>query len=127
MKSIATDGWELVSAEDRNSAHPRTFPIPTREQREKLAPGDGVKLLFDIENRENGRVIGRGMEKMWVIVKARSEGEYSGVLDNDPVTAKNPQLRKGDVITFGPEHVSAFSTPPREYVIEKYGASFFDE
>jgi hypothetical protein len=127
MKSINTDGWELVSAEERNSAHPSTFLIPTREQRENLAPGDGVKLLFDIENRENGRVKGRGMERMWVIVKARKEGEYSGALDNDPVTAENLQLRKGDIITFGPQHVSAISNPPREYVIGKYGASFFDE
>jgi len=36
-------------------------------------------------------------------------------------------LREGDVITFGPEHIAEISTPPREYVIEKYGASFFDE
>jgi len=64
---------------------------------------------------------------MWVIVKARIEGGYIGVLDNDPGTAENLQLREGDVITFGPEHIAEISTPPREYVIEKYGASFFDE
>ncbi|MFC5862927.1 DUF2314 domain-containing protein [Acidicapsa dinghuensis] len=127
MKSIATDGWELVSAEDRNTAHPNTFHIPTREQRETLVPGDGAKLLFDIEIRANGVIKDRGVERMWVIVKARSEGVYIGLLDNDPVTAENLQLQKGDVITFGPEHVSAISTPPRDYVIEKYGVSFFEE
>src|SRR5579862_5678282 len=122
MTSIDADGWELVSAEDCNAAHPNTFHIPTREQREKLATGDGAKLLFEIENRENGRVTGRGVERMWVIVKARNDGGYIGVLDSDPVTAENLQVRKGDVIAFGPEHVAAISTPPRAYVLEKYGA-----
>jgi hypothetical protein len=58
---IARDGWELVSAEDRNAAHPQTFPIPARERRESLAPGDGAKLVFDIETREEGSVVDRGL------------------------------------------------------------------
>ncbi len=64
---------------------------------------------------------------MWVIVKARIEGGYIGVLDNDPGIAENVRLREGDVITFGPEHIAEIASPPREYVIEKYGPSFFDE
>jgi uncharacterized protein YegJ (DUF2314 family) len=124
---MASDGWELISAEDRNAAHPNTFQIPARENREALAPGDGAKLLFDIETRENGRIVDRGVDRMWVIVRARIEGGHVGVLDNDPGTAENVQLREGDVITFGPEHITDIVTPPREYVKEKYGASFFDE
>ena len=125
--TIAGDGWELISAEDRNAANPETFPIPEREKRESLAPGDGAKLLFDIETREQGRVLDRGVDRMWVIVKARTERGYIGVLDSDPGTAENLRLRQGDSITFGPEHIAAISTPPREYVIKTYGASFFDE
>ena len=64
---------------------------------------------------------------MWVIVKARTERGYIGVLDSDPGTAENLRLREGDSITFGPEHIIDISTPPREYVIKKYGASFFNE
>jgi uncharacterized protein YegJ (DUF2314 family) len=64
---------------------------------------------------------------MWVIVKARTEFGYVGVLDNDPGTAENLRLREGDVINFGPEHIADISTPPREYVINKYGVSFFGE
>ena len=64
---------------------------------------------------------------MWVIVKARTEGGYIGFLDNDPGTAENLCLREGDSITFGPEHIAAIDTPPREYVIKRYGASFFGE
>ena len=96
-------------------------------KRERLAPGDGAKLLFDIETREGGRVVDRGVDRMWVIVKARTEFGYVGVLDNDPGTAENLRLREGDRITFGPEHVADIATPPREYVIKKYGASFFGE
>ena len=124
---IATDGWELISAEDRHAANPETFQIPERAKRERLTPGDGAKLLFDIETREEGRVVDRGVDRMWVIVKARTELGYVGVLDNDPGTAENLRLREGDSITFGPEHVADIATPPREYVVKKYGASFFGE
>ena len=124
---LDNNGWELISAEDRNAAYPDTFQIPSREKRESLAPGDGAKLLFDIETREGGRVVDRGVDRMWVIVKARTERGYIGVLDSDPGTAKNLLLRQGDSITFGPEHIAETDTPPREYVINKYGASFFDE
>ena len=124
---IARDGWELISAEDRNAAHPETFQIPAREKRESLAPGEGAKLLFDIETREGGHVVDRGVDRMWVIVKARTDAGYIGVLDNDPGTAENLRLREGDCITFGPEHIADIATPPREYVLKKYGPSFFGE
>jgi hypothetical protein len=124
---MARDGWELVPAEDLNAAHPETFQIPAREKRESLAPGDGAKLLFDIETREEGRVVDRGVDRMWVIVKTRTERGYIGVLDSDPGAAENLRLREGDSVTFGPEHIADIATPPRQYVIKKYGASFFDE
>ena len=123
----AGDGWELISAEDRNATHPETFHIPAREKREGLAQGDAAKLLFDIETREGGRIVDRGVDRMWVIVKARTERGYIGILDNDPGTAENLGLREGDSIAFGPEHIADIGNPPREYVIKKYGASFFDE
>jgi len=122
-----SDGWELISAEDRNATHPDTFKIPPREKRESLSRGDGAKLLFDIQTREEGAVIDRGVDRMWVIVKARSKDGYIGVLDSNPGAAENLRLQQGDSITFGPEHISEIATPPREYVTKKYGASFFDE
>ena len=30
-------------------------------------------------------------------------------------------------VTFRPEHIAEIGAPPREYVMKKYGASFFDE
>jgi hypothetical protein len=78
---IETDGWELVSAEDRAAAAPEMFQIPSRSRRESLSPGDAMKLLFDIETRECGHVVDRGVDRMWVIVKAKTDEGYIGVLD----------------------------------------------
>jgi hypothetical protein len=125
--TLDNDGWELISAEDRYATHPDTFQIPAREERENLAPGDAAKLLFDIETREEGRIVDRGVDRMWVIVKDRTEGGYVGVLDSNPGTAENLRLREGDHVTFRPEHIAEIGSPPREYVLKKYGAAFFDK
>ncbi len=125
--AIDRDGWRLISAEERNASHPQTFQIPSRGARASLAPGDGVRLLFDIETREGGRVIDRGVDRLWVIVKQRSGERYVGILDSDPGFAEGLNLRAGDAITFGPEHVADIDRPPREYVSNKYGPGFFDE
>lgn len=125
--TIAADGWALVSAEERHAANPETFEIPSRTLREGLVPGVAAKLLFDIETRENGRVVDRGVDRMWVIVKRREADGYAGVLDNDPGRAENLDLEEGDIIFFGPEHVAGIGYPPRDYVVTKYGESFFEE
>lgn len=125
--SIDVDGWTLVSAEERHAAHPHTFEIPPRVLREALVPGDAAQLLFDIETKEAGRVIDRGIDRMWVIVKTRDAHGFAGVLDNDPGRAENLNLREGDIICFGPHHVAGIEHPPRDYVVAKYGASFFDD
>ena len=125
--TIENDGWTLVSAEERHAAHPDTFQIPPRDKRESLSPGDGVKLLFEIETKEGHRVVDRGVDRMWVIVKARTKESYIGILDNDPGTAENLKLHEGDSIVFGPEHITDIDRTSREYVLRKYGPSFFQE
>ncbi|WP_162601236.1 hypothetical protein [Occallatibacter savannae] len=120
---MTPEGWKLVSAEGRNAEYPSTFLIPSRDEREALVPGDGAKLLFDIQTSENGIV----MERMWVIVKSRTEEDYIGVLDSDPVSIREFGPHTGESITFRPEHIASISSPPREYVIDKYGVSFFGE
>ena len=84
-------------------------------------------MLFDIETRESGRIVDRGVDRMWVIVKVRTESGYIGVLDSDPGTAENLKLHERDLVVFGPEHIADIGRPPRDYVVEKYGASFFEE
>jgi hypothetical protein len=125
--TIEENGWVLVSAEERAATAPNTFLIPPRTMRESLSPGDGAKLLFDIETREGGRIIDRGVHRMWVVVKSRTAEGYIGVLDNDPGAAENLTLREGDSVIFGPEHVADIGQPPRDYIVEKYGAYFFED
>jgi hypothetical protein len=125
--TIEESGWALVSAEQRAAAAPETFQIPSRAMRESLSPGDGAKLLFDIETTEGGRIVDRGVDRMWVIVKAKTEEGYIGALDNDPGAAENLRLHERDLVVFGPEHVADIGRPPHDYIVEKHGASFFEE
>ena len=125
--TIEEDGWRLHSAEERHAAHPDTFEIPSLEARTSLLPGDGVKLLFDIESRKDGRIFDRGVDRMWVIVRMRSEGRYVGILDSEPGKAEGLLLHAGDEIMFGPEHVAEIGRPSCDYLIEKYGDGFFAE
>jgi hypothetical protein len=125
--TIAKNGWTLVSAEERALAYPERFQIPPLAERQSLSPGDAAKLLFDIETKENGCVIDRGVDRMWVIIKARTESGYLGILDSDPSVAENLTLRQGDQVAFGSQHVIDTGRPPHDYIVEKYGASFFED
>ena len=125
--TIAKNGWTLLSAEERALAAPETFQIPALAERQSLSPGDAAKLLFDIETKENGRVIDRGVHRMWVIIKSRTKSGYLGILDSDPGTAEYPTLSPGDEVAFGSEHVASTGRPPRDYIVEKYGESFFED
>ena len=122
--TIENDCWMLLSAEASAAAAPDTFLIPSRSERESLKPGDAAKLLFDIEAREGGKVAIRAVSRMWVIVKSITTDGYLGVLDNDPGTAEDLNLFPGDLVTFGPEHICDIATPPRDYVVQKYGTAF---
>jgi hypothetical protein len=124
--SIERDGWALLSAEERHAQHPDTFHIPPRSEREALSPGDAAQLLFDIETKEGERVIDRGVDRMWVIVKRRKGNLYTGVLDSDPGRAEGLSLREGVEVVFSAEHVIAIARPPEGYVVDKYGPAFFD-
>jgi hypothetical protein len=124
--TIEQDGWALLSGEERQARHPETFSIPERRERDSLGPGDAVQLLFDIETREGGLVIDRGVDRLWVIVKTRTGDIYRGVLDSDPGRAEGLSLRQGTEVHFRAEHVIARDRPPERYVLEKYGPAFFD-
>lgn len=56
-------GYRLGDGEALNREHLDTFPIPTRDRRERLKPGDLVKLLFEAVGPEEGRSTA---ERMWV-------------------------------------------------------------
>lgn len=126
FSSIERDGWALLSAEERNARNPETFTIPTRREREALSPGDAAQLLFDIETRDGGRVVDRGVDRMWVIVKQCTGDLYRGVLDSDPGRAEGLSLQRGAEVVFSAEHVIAIERPPEGYAEKRYGPGFFD-
>ena len=122
--SIEKLGWELVSAVERNEVSPDTFIIPSETIRSSLKRGDAAKILFDIETKEDGIVVDRGVDRMWVIVTSVTVTGYIGVLDSNPGYAENLKLAQGDLIEFGADHVCEIDTPPTEYLLKEY-AQFF--
>ncbi len=120
---ISDAGWTLVSAEERHRMNPDTFLIPDISERSNLKVGQAVRLLFDIESRENNEVFHRGVDRMWVLVaKPLNEG-YLGVLDNSPGIAENLRLDREDVVYFEAKHVSMIDQPPKNYMAEVYAQS----
>ncbi len=111
---IATRGWALLSAVERNEQYPDTFEIPSEKLRQNLAIGVAAKLLFDIETKENGVTMDRGVDRMWVIITQTSNGNYTGVLDSDPGYAKNLQLARGDQVSFHANHICGIAQPPNK-------------
>lgn len=98
--------WWLANAEDRHAEATRSFFIPPREHREHLEVGRLVKLTFEFAPPRDLNGTPRTGERMWVIVaEARPNGTYVGHLDNDPDLLT--ELKPGDPIEFGPEHVIA--------------------
>ncbi len=95
--------WMLVDGEQRARDNPDTFELPSRAEREQLAPGAFAKLIFvtpEIAQQNMG-------ERMWVRVTKRSgkgaSTKYRGELDNTPGLISG--LHVGSVIDFEPKHV----------------------
>ena len=87
--------YTLLNAEEMHAAHPDTFEIPPRNEREQLGPGDLAKLVFNDPDRDT--------EPMWVRVTGiPSAGGYLGKLLDEPL---NIDAEYGDTVTFGPEHI----------------------
>jgi hypothetical protein len=98
--------YQLVNAEDRARDHFPMFQIPDISTRRRLKPGMYVKLGFT-----GGQGIARPRgERMWVKIKhvlTSDAGKilFSGTLENDPISFEEDELKRGDTILFGPEHV----------------------
>lgn len=94
-------GWHLQDVEEENRRHPRSFLIPPVDERRSLRLEQQVKLVLIPEQPAS-----HGAERMWVTVTdTKAKDRYVGVLDNDPVVVS--ELKAGDLIEFGPEHVAA--------------------
>ena len=74
------------------------FYLPEREKRQNLRTGDIVKLIFRFEDGEFAQV-----ERMWVVVSKTNNGEFTGILDNEPFI--KGYLNAGDEIKFNYKNV----------------------
>ncbi|WP_425397518.1 hypothetical protein [Aeoliella sp.] len=108
MSSLESVGWELESAEQRHALAPDSFHIPGREERESLQAGRRVQLLFLMEVSDSD-VKDIMCEKMWVTIETVTATCYRGVLDSMPVSSD--ALSPGDLVEFGPEHISCVLIP----------------
>ena len=99
----------LANVENAHHEYPRTFSIPRSEQRRNLNIGQVVKLVFLLD--APGDDIPTA-ERMWVEVKEARGSQYIGILDNEPFHISN--LKLGDAIEFGPEHVAALYRKPED-------------
>ncbi len=108
MAKLDVDGWELESAEDRHALTPDTFHIPSREERVSLESGQRVQLLFRmvVEGADPPDIM---CEKMWVTIDEAAPDGYVGTLDSMP--ASSGKLSPGEVIKFGPQHISCVLIP----------------
>lgn len=74
------------------------FYLPECEKRQNLRTGDIVKLIFRFEDGEFAQV-----ERMWVVVSETNNGEFTGILDNEPFI--KGCLNVGDEIKFNYKNV----------------------
>jgi uncharacterized protein YegJ (DUF2314 family) len=81
----------LANVELRAKKSPKTFFIPSLEERKSLKRGDFALLIFN--NRE----------RMWVKVSKKAEGGYAGTLSNDPVVV---DMNFGDPVEFKYRHIA---------------------
>src|SRR6266567_2038549 len=92
--------YRLENGEAKHQAHPDTFGIPGREERDNLQPGDEAKLIFLADDLHG--------ERMWVEVEGRADdGGYVGRLDSDPIVI---DANAGDIVRFRAEHVIEIMT-----------------
>lgn len=93
--------YTLTNGEDSQKKYPNTFHMPARRERENIAIGTNVKLIFKenlIENYDDYI-----SEKMWVTVIEFDNGLYTGTINNIP--CPDTFMQYGDVINFSAKHI----------------------
>jgi len=115
MTEARTEGgdWYLGDAEEQHRAHPRSFFIPSLEERSTLTPGRGVRLMF---MRRAARPGEPRAERMWLEVEGVDDAGYTGVLKNQPVFIE--ELAPQNRVAFEPRHVMAIDDSRWEPYLE---------
>lgn len=92
--------YELIDGVAVNKSYPKTFEIPTKEEKAAVKVGHHVKLGF-VEP-------GKQPERMWVLVTKVDGDNFEGTLDNDPYALT--AVKHGDTVTFNSEHIISTMT-----------------
>ena len=115
--------WYLEDARELAEAAPYTFYVPSPEVIAMLQPGDEVKLVFRVDEDDDGtdEVV---TERMWVRITDVDGDEFRGVLDNQPVAIAD--LQAGDEIDFASYHIiDTQLDDPVLNIVQQYMAGCF--
>jgi hypothetical protein len=116
--SIEIDYWQLRSGEASHAKNPKTFELPSLNERKNLKVGEAARLIFDIASvDDHGKVVVEG-ERMVVIVSECHPDYYIGLLDHEPVTFSSNEeeyLVFGAEVPFRAEHIIEILYPPEKY------------
>jgi hypothetical protein len=103
--------WTLENVVATARENPRSFFIPSEQDRTSRKAGDSVRLHFVLidPGPDEPRA-----ERMWVdIISERDTPPmYVGILDNQPRYIKG--LNLGDHVPFGPEHIAQTLVRPSD-------------
>ena len=99
-----TNLYTLSDAEELNRLH-TTFGIPSPETRRSVAPGNLVKLIFNIQFIDDNEALESFVERMWVKVVTNNNGIYIGILDNDAYCTE--KLASGHRVEFESKNIIA--------------------
>jgi len=86
--------FTLIDGEARHTTFPETFHIPSLNERQKLQPGQHVKLGFQE---------GENTERAWVHVNIIDGNQLTGNVENDLVLMTT--IKDGDEVTFELKHI----------------------
>ena len=107
----------LLNAEFLHKKYPETFLIPGEEVRMNRQVGDFVKLIF----REEGR----RSERLWCYITAvQSPGNYTGVVDNDPLSLE--YVKCGLSVNFQAIHIIQYQPRDKDWPEPPPGFSIED-
>jgi uncharacterized protein YegJ (DUF2314 family) len=90
--------YTLASGVDAQAESPKTFRIPSANDRASLGRGDFAKLIFRFSDGSREFV-----ERMWVRVEAVGPEGYVGILDNNPYSTD--EIRAGGRVKFNSDHI----------------------
>lgn len=118
LPNLQENGFQLESGIKLHEEAPKTFWIPTEEQKKNVHKGSIVKLCFEIQTINTEGEAKSEFERMWVIVADRNGDWFTGILDNQPYCTN--EMQPGLVFEFNTEHIININDMSVDLGDEKY-------